>query len=140
MTYVAQGRPTTMIEWRKEFETGFPEVDRDHAQLIDTINSLTHRIGKNPPKALARDVLHEIYVNISEHFAGEEKIMREHGYDHYDKHKADHEFLLDEIRAIMKSVGEGPDFVQGELLIRRVSRWFTEHFKTSDSRLHRMLG
>jgi len=130
----------TSIEWRKEFETGFPEVDKDHAQLIDAINALTDRFGENPPKALVRDVLHEIYVKISDHFAVEEKIMREHGYDRYDEHKADHEFLLDEIRAIMKSVGEGPDFVPGELLIRRVSRWFTEHFKTSDARLHRMLG
>jgi len=86
-----------------------------------------------------RNALDDIYAKISDHFALEEKIMREHAYDQYDDHKADHEFLLDEIRAIMKSVGEGPDFVQGDLLARRVSRWFTEHFKTRDARLHRML-
>jgi hemerythrin len=135
----APARPTTSIEWRKEFETGFPEVDRDHAHLIDVINGLVQRLGETPPKALVRNVLEEIYVEITAHFALEEKIMREHGYDQYDDHKADHEFLLDEIRAIMNSVGEGPDFVLGELLVRRLSRWFTEHFKTRDMRLHKML-
>lgn len=128
-----------LIEWRKEFETGFAEVDRDHAELIDAINGLVFRLGTNPPKSLVQEVLGEIYAKISDHFAFEERIMRERGYDRYVDHKADHEFLLDEIRGIMHGVDEGPDFVKADVLIRRLSTWFTEHFKTRDARLHRML-
>ena len=136
---VAPEQPAALIEWRKEYETGFPEVDRDHAHLIDLINGLVFRLGVTPPKALVREVLDEICVKISDHFAFEENLMREHGYDRYDDHKADHEFLLDELRAIKNSVCEGPDFVAAELLARRLSCWFTEHFKTRDVRLHKML-
>lgn len=127
------------IEWRKEFETGFPEIDKDHKNLIGAINALVYNLGDNPPKALVREALDDICDMISSHFMREERIMQEHHYDQYADHKADHEFLLDEIRGIINSVEAGPPFVQGQTLVRRLSRWFTEHFQTRDVRLHRML-
>lgn len=130
----------SLIEWRPEFEIGFAEVDADHAQLVDAINGLVHKLGESPSEALVHDVLDEIYARIEAHFALEEEIMRAHGYDQYEDHKADHEFLLDEIHAVRKSIGEGSDSLHGELLTRRVTCWFTEHFKTRDLRLHKMLG
>lgn len=131
---------SAMIEWRKEFEVGIPEVDREHAELIAAINEAVARLGKNPPKNDVRAMLDDIYAKISEHFSHEEKLMEECGYDQYEDHKADHEFLLAEIGALMNSVDSGPDFIQGAALIRCVSSWFIEHCRTKDARLHWMLG
>lgn len=130
----------TSIKWRKEFETGIQDVDQEHAHLIEVVNAVVHRVGDKPSKSQWADALGEIHRAISSHFAHEEKIMEERGYDQYEDHKADHEFLLDEIRGILNSVDENVAMIQRDVLVRRISCWFTEHFKTRDARLHRKLG
>lgn len=66
--------------------------------------------------------------------------MRERGYDQYAEHKADHEHLLDEIRDIMERYERSADVDYDEALSRELQAWFSDHFKSKDSRLHRMLG
>ena len=128
------------IAWRKEFETGFPDVDKEHAELIGVINKAHEKLGADPAKDLVLAMLEEIYAMISEHFTHEEELMRVRGYDQYADHKADHEFLLDEIGALMNSLESERDFARGDAAIRCVATWFTEHCRTKDMRLHRMLG
>ena len=65
--------------------------------------------------------------------------MRQHGYDEYQDHKADHERLLDGIRDIMDDFESGDYDGLTEDLSRHLQDWFVEHFKTKDSRLHRMI-
>ena len=129
-----------LIEWRKEFETGIPDVDYEHAQLVELINTLCGKLQEHPTGDLIAGMLGEIYAKISAHFAIEEKIMRERGYDQYADHKADHEHLLDEIRDIMDSCQANSVFAYEGALAERLTSWFTGHFKTKDARFHRMMG
>jgi len=85
------------------------------------------------------DFLGEIYAHVSAHFALEEKIMRKRNYDQYKDHKDDHERLLDELRDIMDDYEENAYFSDEEFS-GHIERWFTEHFKTKDARLHKHLG
>ena len=129
-----------LIEWRKQFETGIPDVDYEHAQLVELINTLGDKLQEHPTRELIAGMLGEIYAQISAHFAGEETIMRERGYDQYADHKADHEQLLDEIRDIMEAFQTNPDFAYEGVLAERLTSWFTGHFQTKDARFHRMMG
>jgi len=99
-----------VIEWREQFETGIPDIDYEHAQLVELINTLCGKLQEHPTRELIAGMLGEIYAKISAHFAAEETIMRERGYDQYADHKADHEHLLDEIREIMEAFQANPDF------------------------------
>ncbi len=89
-----------LIEWRKEYCTGFEDVDFEHEALIRQINAVYELVEDRADKALVIDSLGEIYGSISAHFALEEQMMVRHQYDHYQQHKADHERLLDDIRDI----------------------------------------
>src|SRR3974390_1372873 len=89
------------IEWRKEFETGVPGVDHEHRELVTLINRLAEEIAAGADKEGVRRFLGEVFARIAAHFALEESIMRKHGYDEYEAHKAEHETLLDDIRDIM---------------------------------------
>ncbi len=129
-----------LIEWRKEFETGISDVDYEHVRLVELINALYRNLHARPTRELIAGTLGEIYAKISAHFALEEKIMRERGYDQYADHKADHERLLDEIRDIMDAFEANPDFAYEGALAERLTPWFTVHFKTKDARFHRMMG
>jgi hemerythrin len=129
-----------LIEWRKEFETGIADVDFEHAQLIEIINSLYRKLEEHPSTDTISGILGNIHAKISAHFALEEKIMRERRYDQYADHKADHERLLDGIRDIMDSFEANPALACEGALAARLTPWFTEHFKTKDARFHKMLG
>ena len=128
-----------LIEWRDEFSVGVPDVDHEHQELIGLINELHAAISSNDNAYSVMDFLGEIYAHVSAHFALEEKIMRERKYDHYAEHKADHEDLLDELRDIMDDYEENAWFSDDEFALA-VGKWFSEHFRTRDARLHKHLG
>lgn len=130
----------TLIEWRKEFETGIEEVDHEHRELVDLINMLHDEIGNDAPGEVIITFLGEVFAKISAHFALEETVMRRHDYDEYEAHKNDHEKLLDDLRDIMDDYESGAYVDYKAALATSVRDWFVNHFKTKDARLHRLLG
>lgn len=126
----------TLIAWRKEFETGIAAVDHEHRQLVELINRLADHLSSGVDQERVQRFLGEVFSRIAAHFALEESIMRKHGYDEYDAHKAEHESLLDDIRDIMDEAETNAT----ETLSAVVRDWFVGHFKTKDARLHRKLG
>lgn len=128
----------TLIEWRKEFELGVPDVDAEHKELVDLINETYAELQSGRSKNTILDFLGEIFAKISAHFALEESIMRKHGYDQYVEHKTDHEHLLDDIRDIMDDYEDGV-VPSEEDLAQRLSAWFSDHFRSKDARLHKYL-
>ena len=129
-----------LIEWRSDFETGVPDVDHEHKELIDLINQLHDQMGGEAEPAEISAFLGEVFARISAHFALEESVMRKHQYDQYIEHKTDHEKLLDDIRDIMDDFETGKYNNYDEALSSAVRDWFVDHFKTKDARLHKMLG
>ncbi len=128
----------TLMEWRKEFETGIPDVDHEHRELVGLINQLPAVMEADPQDTALR-LLGDVYANIAAHFALEERFMREHDYDEYREHKQDHDRLLDYLRDLMDEYEEGR-WVDRAAFAGRVGEWFGVHFRTRDARLHRKLG
>ena len=129
----------SILEWRDEFSVGVPSVDLEHRELIDLINDMHGLIGNGAPHDQVIASLGEIYAQISAHFALEEKFMRDSGYDSFREHKEDHESLLDELRDIMDRVDDDGSYEE-DRLAQELGRWFSEHFRTHDAKLHRLFG
>ncbi len=128
-----------LLQWKPEFKVGVAAVDFEHEELIELINELHARLERDESPEAVPEFLGEVYTKIAAHFALEERIMRERGYDEYRDHKADHTRLLDEIRDIMDDYEVEGAFDERELS-RRLQDWFAEHFRTKDARLHKFLG
>ncbi|UCH52718.1 MAG: hemerythrin family protein [Pseudomonadota bacterium] len=127
-----------LVEWREEFKLGIASVDHEHEELIALINEV-HRQLHSPDSTLTvSDYLGEIFARISAHFALEERIMQTSSYDRYKEHKADHERLLDGIRDLMDDYEDRLHYDEAGFA-ESLRRWFTEHFKTHDARLHKHL-
>ncbi|MDP6344570.1 MAG: bacteriohemerythrin [Alphaproteobacteria bacterium] len=124
-----------LIAWQLEFETGITSVDHEHREMVELLNHLHGELGAQPDGEAVADFLGEVYANISAHFALEEKIMRDTGYDDYQPHKENHEQLLDEIRDIMDEQAAGNYANAPDLLAGRLKSWFEEHFSCFDARL-----
>lgn len=129
----------SLLEWKPAFSVGVAAVDYEHQLLIGLINQLYDDFLDSRSSERLRGFLGELYARIGAHFALEEKMMREVGYDEYDDHKKDHEALLDELTEIMEAVGDGVTGL-GDRLGGQLDGWFSEHFRTHDARLHKHLG
>ncbi|MDH3351814.1 MAG: hemerythrin family protein [Gammaproteobacteria bacterium] len=124
------------LQWRDEFSVGIAEVDHEHRELIQLINELQKdlRAGCDAEKIL--ESLGEIYAQIAAHFALEERMMRKTRYPAYAEHKEDHETLMDDLRDIMDDV-EDDGILNETQLTDDLDRWFSDHFRTHDAKLHR---
>jgi len=129
----------SLIAWREEFTIGLPDVDHEHRELIAMINALHESLGPAADVERIIAALGEIQARIAAHFALEEREMRRLDYISVTEHKDDHERLLDDIMEITDAV-ESPADYDPEAFGQRLSRWFTDHFRTHDARLHRWLA
>ena len=129
----------TLIVWRDEFSVGVASVDQEHREMIELINELDNAMAQDADCITVISTLGEIYAKISAHFALEEKIMRDANYREFTSHKEDHERLLDSLLTIIDSVDDEGRYDRPELS-SGLDRWFTDHFRTHDARLHRRLG
>ena len=127
------------IEWKQEYSVGNTTIDHEHEHLIEQINQLYHDINHSADSATIEAILGDIQADISAHFAMEELLMQEAKFTEFEKHKEDHQLLLDQIHDMIFSFHEDPDSGR-ELLINKVSDWFGHHFTSFDARLHEQLG
>jgi hemerythrin-like metal-binding protein len=128
-----------LIQWEDDFALGIPDVDHEHRALIDLINRMHGALGAAAEKDEIADFLAELHASVAAHFALEESVMRQCGYDQLTAHKADHERLLDDIRGIMDDylLEECAEYERE--LSERLRAWFEQHFRNADRRLHDML-
>ena len=129
----------SLITWKDEFSVGVAAIDLEHRELIELINGLDAAMEEFATQATVVETLGEIYARISAHFALEEKIMREAGYDGYATHKQDHELLLDALLDVIDRVDDAGRYDRAGLS-RSLDAWFSGHFRTHDARLHQRLG
>ncbi|MDH3379391.1 MAG: bacteriohemerythrin [Gammaproteobacteria bacterium] len=128
-----------LINWSDKYCTGIPGIDYEHQKLIEQINSIYSLIDDQADRERVVDGLGDIYGNIAAHFALEERMMKEHGYDQYEAHRIDHERLLDDIRDIADEFEDRAALNEQEFK-RKLGDWFQLHFKTHDSRLHKLVA
>ena len=129
----------SLINWRDEFSVGVDAVDHEHREMIELINELDDAMSKDAEHTDVIESLGEIYARIAAHFALEEKIMRDARYSALEPHKQDHELLLDELTDIIDSVDADGRYDRDDLS-RTLDRWFSDHFRVHDAKLHRELG
>ena len=126
----------TLINWNDNFRVGVDEVDHEHRELIEEINALHAAMQEGADHDAVVRALGEIYAQIAAHFALEEKMMRITRDPALIEHKQDHETLLDDLRDIMDEVEDDGTFDEAQLA-RDLERWFSDHFRTHDAKLHR---
>jgi len=129
----------SLITWKDEFSLGITAVDVEHREMIQLINDLDASMQQDATHDSVVDALGEIYARIAAHFALEEKIMRDAEYEGFPAHKQDHETLLDVLLDVIDSVDEDGRYDRAALSAE-LDRWFSDHFRTHDARLHHKLG
>lgn len=126
-----------LIKWSDKFATGIAGIDVEHEELIATINSFYIKQQSDANKDELINVLNNIYGSIHSHFMLEEKLMIKNSYDKYEEHRDDHARLLDDIRDITTELEQTSNLDEQQLK-SKLNDWFLVHFKTHDSKLHKL--
>ncbi len=85
------------INWSEEFITGIKSIDDQHRNLVDLVNKFEEASRRGKGSRIMSEILKNLVGYTQEHFAHEEKIMKECEFPGLEQHRARHRQLLQKI-------------------------------------------
>ena len=123
----------TPIEWQEEYSVGVKELDDQHKNLLNIINSLLlekqEKITGDKLSEIISSMVHHAYI----HFATEERYMEQVNFPDLTQHVLEHvSFILKTLELSLKvKEGEGTATNQMELLTY-LKEWYSSHVLGAD--------
>ncbi len=118
------------ITWTTDLDTGIEVIDQQHRQIVDFINQLeTAQTTKN--KTQIKQVVDSCVDYTLSHFAFEESLQEEAGYQYCKPHKKVHELFTRKVAEYQKRIDLGDDVA--EELHGMLARWLINHIKRDDA-------
>ena len=126
------------LVWSDKFSVGVAALDEQHKQVIDLINKLIalHSTELNVDEI--RSIFSDLVKYGLDHLQFEEKLLQEHDYPDYVKHKHEHFLYIKKATKQMKNVtniDEQTLFETTEFLLD----WWTHHILEEDMKYRSFL-
>lgn len=118
------------IRWTDDLNTGIDVIDKQHMRIVDYINELEGIHGSRDRDAVGR-ILDDLMDYTLSHFAFEESLQEEAGYEYAKPHKKVHELFARRVGQYLDRYRMGGE-VAGEIhgLLRT---WLISHIKHDDA-------
>ena len=118
------------IIWTPDLNTGIDIIDHQHRRIVDFINDLeaAQVIGD---KKQIRQVIYDCVDYTLSHFAFEESMQEEAGYQYCKPHKKVHELFTRKVTEYQERMELGDDVA--EELHAMLARWLVNHIKRDDA-------
>lgn len=124
-----------LLDWKDDYALGVEELDYEHRDLFDCVNSLFELCRDKADYDSVADCLGRLHARLAAHFALEENTMRTMKNPHYAAHKTVHDNFLSEVTEAVAGFGEGFEHATVDELARRVRDWIIDHITTFDRQL-----
>ncbi len=115
--------------WTSDLNTGIDVIDRQHQRIVDYINQLEDPATRADHQAISR-VLEDLADYTLSHFAFEESLQEEVGYQYAKPHKAVHDMFIKRLTSYQHRHDAGEPVV--EQLHTMLCTWLTHHIKRDD--------
>ncbi|PVZ68214.1 GGDEF domain-containing protein [Pelagibaculum spongiae] len=127
--------------WNEQFTTGLDEVDFQHKNLVDLINSYGAHLKENDLSAeFIEQVFQQLFEYAQYHFTDEEQSMLSKGVDsrHCDKHILEHHGFLVDVKAFyqLTSLDNREELQQ---LLDFLTHWLAYHILGMDQNMSRQI-
>jgi hemerythrin len=124
------------LVWKNELNTGIEVVDNQHKRIVDMINQLNrvrqaHRQNKKAKMEAVGNVVGEMVDYTLSHFAFEEALMEDAGYQFTRAHKRVHELFVKRVSEYQTRFQGGEDIA--DELHGLLSRWLFNHIRNDDA-------
>jgi hemerythrin len=117
------------VEWKPEFEIGINVIDTQHMRIVDYINQLVDYDGHASHGEIA-ELINALIDYTYSHFAFEEALMEEAGYEYLSAHQQTHEVFTEHVAELHQRFNKGDDVSAeiGTLL----QTWLINHIQDDD--------
>jgi hemerythrin len=119
------------LVWDNGLSVQVEEIDDDHRRLVSLFNILAHSVMEGDGKDYIAAVLEELISCTVWHFRHEERLMLKYGYEGLAEHKAEHQELIENVKALQQKFLQGGMTVSAED-IEFLEHWLTEHIFVAD--------
>ncbi len=120
----------SQLVWSNDLNTGVDVIDGQHKRIVEFINQLGDAQQAKDQAAIGEIIEGMVDYTVS-HFAFEESLMEDAGYEFLRAHKKVHELFVRRVAEMQTQFKAGND-VSGELhgLLRR---WLFNHIRNDDA-------
>jgi len=118
------------LAWTNDLDTGIDIIDHQHRQIVDFINQLEEAKSGND-KAKIKEIVDACVDYTLSHFAFEESLQEEAGYQYCKPHKKVHELFTRKVAEYQQRVSLGDDVA--DELHGMLARWLINHIKRDDA-------
>lgn len=119
------------LVWQDDLNTGIPVIDEQHRRIVDMINQLHRAQERGGGRSEVGQVLGELVDYTLSHFAFEEALLEQAGYEFTRPHKRVHEIFTARVSDYGLRFKAGEDIT--EELIGMLSRWLFNHIRSDDA-------
>ena len=119
------------IQWSKSYDTGNEVVDRHHRRLMARVNKMEALIDKgNGGEAIGS--CHKLRVEIRDHFAEEEDLLKAAEFPRLDDHVASHDKTQEKINQVISNCGEACINSGSSACVNELGLILLDHFVRDD--------
>jgi len=125
-----------VFPWSKNFDTGHPEIDKQHKVLVKLLNKLANTLTHNDP-ASVNQAFEELAKYADYHFESEEAIWFEYFKDDswFSSHQLRHASFLPKVLELKERDAHEPLDKVIEDIVKFLIRWLAFHIIDDDKRL-----
>ncbi|MCX8070702.1 MAG: bacteriohemerythrin [Thermodesulfovibrionales bacterium] len=124
-----------LLNWGSLFETKISEIDTQHKKLVDLLNTVHEAVQNKKTTDVMNKTLSELVNYTKNHFTTEERLMKQHNYPDYEKHKKEHENLSQKVVEFQQKYAKSSN---DPLLVQELSiflkNWLTNHIVGIDKK------
>jgi hemerythrin len=125
-----------LYKWNKKLETGHEEIDKQHMQLFETLDTIIEESEQGRGKDVIYKTLDFLNQYTIMHFKTEETLQKESGYPEYSTHKKYHEDFKATVKDLTKNLIEkGPHKELIDNAVKTVGDWLITHIKIHDIKM-----
>lgn len=124
--------------WQDKYYTGNSQVDEQHQQLFDIVNSLHDAVVIGEDSQILQKILDHLASHTIAHFQTEEKLMLAVDYPGYDRHKQTHDHLTSKVVNLLQKFRDRDITVTTEIT-QFLTEWLTHHIKGEDQKMTQFL-
>jgi hemerythrin len=135
----ARGIGMGLISLRDEQKVNVPEIDAQHEALVELINQLHQAMSDGRGKEVLGRVISALVDHTRSHFAYEEQLMTEHAFPGFDKHREEHDRLLQHIEELARRFDNG-DLLLSFAVMVDLRAWALVHIEKFDIALGAFLN
>ncbi len=129
----------TAFQWNNSYSVKVSAMDAQHKQLFEIVHELYTAMRLGHGKDVAGGVLKRLIDYTVDHFAAEEKLMKENGYPGLAAHCIEHRALEEKVIAFKKNFDAGSKTITPDLM-KFLQNWLTTHILNIDQQYSNFLN